>query len=133
MSDTFDDFVSTVRAVGSAAGKVAGEAVEASRSKLQELKLQSELRETYERLGTVVYDAAKKETGNPELVEMIVGEIDGIRKKIDALHEPKAAQKAADPAQQSCPQCGHVNPADSCYCGKCGAPLTPKKEDAPAE
>ena len=129
MSDSIDNFVSTVRAVGTAAGKVANDAVEASRNKIQELKLLGELRETYERLGSVVYDSVKKDLENPELVEMIVAEIDGIKKKLEELKTEPSDKKA----EQSCPQCGHCNAADSYFCCKCGAPLAVRQENVPAE
>ena len=50
-----------------------------SRVKLQELKLSSELKDAYERLGSVVYDNIKNNTENQSLVDLVVGEIDQIR------------------------------------------------------
>ncbi len=54
-----DDLVSKAKELADTVGKATGELVDDSRVKLQELKLSSELKDAYERLGSVVYEIGR--------------------------------------------------------------------------
>ena len=54
-----DDLMHKAKELADTVGKATGELVDDSRLKLQELKLSSELKDAYERLGSVTYDAMR--------------------------------------------------------------------------
>ena len=129
-----DDLVSKAKELADTVGKATGELVDDSRVKLQELKLSSELKDAYERLGSVVYDNIKNNTENQSLVDLVVGEIDQIRENMETL---KASRSPSDAVERYCPQCGTTNGKEAVYCSRCGAPLSivvpePAPEPAPA-
>ena len=68
-----DDLMHKAKELADTVGKATGELVDDSRMKLQELKLSSELKDAYERLGSVTYDGIKAGTQNQALVDLVVG------------------------------------------------------------
>lgn len=124
-----DDLMSKAKELADTVGKATGELVDDSRMKLQELKLNSELKDAYERLGSVTYDALKNGAENKALVDLVVSEIDGILRSIEQL---KAARTAPAPGEKYCPQCGTTNGGDAVYCVRCGAPLSMAAPEPPA-
>ena len=125
---TLDNFMNKARELADSVGKVTGELVDDSRLKIQEIKLNSELKDAYERLGTVVYDGIKSGARNQALVDLVVSEIDGIRRDLDSLKV-----KAPESSERYCPQCGATNVKEAVYCCKCGAPLSAPAAQAPEE
>lgn len=128
MSVSFDELMHKAREVALAAGKVAGdmvgEVVDTSKLKLAEARLCSEIREATERLGSIVYEAARTGRDSLKLQQMLIGELDSLYASLDELH------KKANPTRGDlvCPQCGEKNPASGIFCTQCGAQLT--KEDS---
>lgn len=116
-----DDVMQRAKEIMDVVGKAAGELVDDSRIKLQELKLSSELKDAYERLGTVVYEGVKSGEHNQALADLVVGEIDSIHESLEAL---KATKSAPAPEEKYCSQCGTTNDKDAVYCNRCGAPLS---------
>lgn len=125
-----DDLMHKAKELADTVGKATGELVDDSRLKLQELKLSSELKDAYERLGSVTYDAMKNGTENKALVDLVVSEIDGILQSLETL---KATKSVPETGEKYCPQCGTTNGSDSVYCTRCGAPLTIVAPEAPAQ
>ena len=129
---TLDNLMNKAKELADSVGKATGELVDDSRLKIQEIKLSSELKDAYERLGSVVYDSIKTGTQNQALVDLVVSEIDTIQKDLETLK----GKSAPASTEKYCPQCGATNSRESVYCSKCGAPLTPpapKAEPAPEE
>lgn len=124
-----DDLMSKAKELADTVGKATGELVDDSRMKLQELKLNSELKDAYERLGSVTYDAIKNGTENKALVDLVVSEIDGILQSIEKLKASKGVPAAGE---KYCPQCGTSNGGDAVYCVRCGAPLSMAAPEPPA-
>ena len=121
-----DQWMGKAREMANAAGKMAGEALDASKTKVQELKLSGDLKDAYARLGTVVYDARRGGVDNEKLVDLILGEIETLRKELKALNP----QQEAESRELYCPQCGAANDPEDLFCPKCGAPLS---KQAPVE
>ena len=121
-----DDLVSKAKELADTVGKATGELVDDSRIKLQELKLNSELKDAYERLGSVTYDGMKNGVENKDLV---VSEIDGILQSLELL---KTVKTTPAPEEKYCPQCGTTNSSDAVYCLRCGAPLSMAAPEPPA-
>ena len=125
-----DDLMHKAKELADTVGKATGELVDDSRMKLQELKLSSELKDAYERLGSVTYDGIKAGTQNQALVDLVVGEIDAIQKSLEEL---RAAKTAPETGEKYCPQCGTTNDKVSVFCSRCGAPLSMAAEPPKAE
>lgn len=124
-----DDLVSKAKELADTVGKATGELVDESRLKLQELKLSSELKDAYERLGSVAYDSLKNGADNKALVDLVVSEIDSILQSLEAL---RAVRTTPETVEKYCPQCGTTNGGDAVYCTRCGAPLGMAAPEAPA-
>lgn len=129
-----DDLVQRVKDLADTVGRATGELVDDSRIKLQELKLSSELRDAYERLGTVTYEGIKSGETNQSLIDLVVGEIDVIHQSLELL---KVAKDTPEVEEKYCAQCGTTNGRDAVFCSRCGAPLSmtaeaPREEEAPA-
>ena len=127
MSTNMDAFMNKAREMACAAGKVAGEVVDTSKAKLQEMKLNADLKDAYARLGNVVYDSIKKDSDNRQLIDMIVGEIDTLKKE---LQETQPVQ-SEDPGEIYCPKCGATNEKGFSFCCKCGTALTAERPEQP--
>lgn len=125
-----DDVMQKAKEVAGAVGRAAGELVDDSRVKLQELKLSSELKDAYERLGTVVYDGVKSGEHNQALADLVIGEIDSIHRSLEELKATKSAPVAEE---RYCSQCGTTNDKDAVYCNRCGAPLSMAAESVAEE
>ena len=93
---TLDDQMHNAKEMADNVGKATGELVDDSRMKLQELKLSSELKDAYERLGSVTYDGIKAGTQNQALVDLVVGEIDTIQKSLEELRAAKTAPETGE-------------------------------------
>ncbi len=119
MAISWDRLANQARRAASAAGKVAGEVVDTSKVKLAEVRLNSEIRDAYERLGALTYDASRLGRSNEQLREMVMSEIDGLLRERELLK----AQGAAINGQILCPKCGSANNMDVNFCNECGAPL----------
>lgn len=117
---TMDQLKARTKEVMDAAGKMAGEVLDLSKNKVQELKLTGELKDAYARLGNVVYESRRSQVNNDQLVDLIMGEIDTLKKSLEQL-SPKEETSGRE---VHCPQCGAVNGAKFSFCAKCGAFLT---------
>ena len=124
-----DDLMNKARELADLVGKATEELVDDSRIKIQELKLSSELKDAYERLGSVIYDSIKSGEENQALVDLVVGEIDTIHQGLEALK----VKAAPAPAERYCAQCGATNGGESSFCSRCGAPLSIPEEAPEAE
>ncbi len=124
MSDAFDNLISKAKEAAAVAGKMAGDVVDSSKLKIREAKLSTEIKEAYERLGSVVYDSIKHDTDNRQLVDMMVTELDGLLQELEELK----TKEASDRDKVMCPQCGALNDEDFTFCSKCGAALYQKPE-----
>ena len=71
-----NEFINTAKELADLAGKKAGEAVEISKLKINNVKINGEIQKTYEKLGAFVYKFRKSGEENNELIDMCVKEID---------------------------------------------------------
>ena len=124
MSDTFNRFISKAKEAANVAGKGAGDVVDSSKLKLREVKISTDIKEAYERLGSIVYDSIKHDTDNRQLVDMVVSELDGLLTELDELK----TKDAAVVGQVICPKCNALNNEEFTYCSRCGAALYQKAE-----
>lgn len=123
---TMDQLKERTKEMVEAAGKMAGEVLDLSKTKVQEMKLTGELKDAYARLGTVVYESRRSHTDNEKLMDLIMGEIDTLKEALDQL----APRPDSGSKEIHCPQCGAANGSQFSFCAKCGAFLS---EQAPVE
>ena len=119
MDTFFEDFCTKAKDVADAAAKKTGELVEISKYKIEASKINSEIRRTYEQLGSSVYSMVKGGYDNQELVNSLAEDIDELFMRLDAVNEKLSELKNAI----ICPVCGKTNAKDSMYCSKCGSKL----------
>lgn len=107
------------------AGKKAGEAVEVSKLKINNVKINGEIQKTYEKLGAFVYKFRKSGKENNELIDMCVKEID----ELLATLEENEKRINETRHKVKCPDCGALNDIQAVYCMKCGGKLQNEIED----
>lgn len=133
--DTFDEFLGKAKNLVDIAGKKTGEAVELARLKMNRIQINSDIQKTYEKLGAFVYKFHKSGETNNELIDICVGEIDGLLAQLDVISNKINDIKSS----VKCPQCGTLNDQGAIYCAKCGAKMSvetaaePEYADAPSE
>lgn len=111
-----DSIISQARDVATDVGKRAGDVVEVSKLKLQEISLGSDIDKVYEKLGLMVYEMVKAGTANQGLVDECVEEIDSLKSELDVIrgkldelhnvHRCDSCGNAVDIKAQFCPNCG---------------------------
>lgn len=120
-----NEFINTAKELADLAGKKAGEAVEVSKLKINNVKINGELQKAYEKLGAFVYKYRKNGEENDELIDMCVKEIDDLQA---ALEENE--QKINETRHKvKCAACGAINDVQAAYCAKCGAKLPQETEE----
>lgn len=125
MTVSFDELIHKAKEVALTAGKIAGdvvgEVVDTSKAKLAEAKVNAQIAEVNERLGMVVYEAAKTGKDSLKLQEMLI-------KELDSLYKTQGDLRKVSPvsgSEVSCTQCGEKNPLNASFCIKCGVKLAP--------
>lgn len=116
----FEDILGKAKDVADVAGKKTGEIVELSRLKMQCVSVNNDIKHLYEKLGNAVYSMAKSDYENPELVQSLIDDIDEELEHLNELNDRIADLKNIN----ICSCCGNKNPAEACYCAKCGNRLT---------
>ena len=106
-----NEFINTAKELADLAGKKAGEAVEVSKLKINNVKINGEIQKTYEKLGAFVYKFRKSGEENNELIDMCVKEIDEL---LAALEEN---EKRINETRHKvkCPDCGALNDIQAVY------------------
>lgn len=119
-----NEWLNTAKGLADLAGKKAGEAVEVSKLKLSNMKINGEIQKTYEKLGSFVYKFRKGGEENGELIDLCVKEIDDLL----TLLQDNEAKINENRNKAKCPACGALNDVQAVYCMKCGEKL---QYDAP--
>ena len=116
---TFDDMMLKAKEMVDIAGKKTEEAVSYSKLKIGLCNATSDLNKAYQRLGAIVYDMAKNDLQEPELVDRCTEEIDLLRSRCDELREQMACLKN----YRICPTCGNKCDPESKFCQTCGSTI----------
>lgn len=114
-----DDLFEQAKSMVNVAAKKTNEVVEISKLKLDCLKINSEIKGMYEKLGRTAYNMHHDSYKNDHLLKSLCEEIDELLSKLNDLTE-----KIADKQNVViCPVCRAKNLQDSFYCSKCGAKI----------
>ena len=117
--DFFNAIAEKTRSFAGSASKKTGNAVEVSKASIKLSQLESQLRKTFERIGTLVYEESQGFADNSDLTEICIREASSLQVEIRELQDKIKELKA----KKICPQCGRENPSDKSYCEGCGTKL----------
>ena len=120
----WNDILGKAKEFGKAVGDVAGEVVDASRQKIDEMKKRRELEECYMNLGRMYYALLQEGTEDAETAHAIAEKAAAIK----VMLETASAQKKREDAELrmvACPHCGKLVPSTAVFCSYCGKAIHP--------
>lgn len=112
----WNDLFGKAKDIANAATKKTGEVVEASKLKLQEASINSDIASSYEKIGSWHYRSKKMGVDFTEKIEKEILRVDGFLEALKELHEKMAEIKRV----RKCANCGAVCPIESHFCSRCG-------------
>ncbi len=116
---SFEDFLNKAKDLAEVATQKTNDVVETSKLKYSKMQINTQVKQTYERLGNSVYLMKKSGNFNEPLLDKYVAEVDRL---LDQLR--KADQKIDDINKViTCPNCSSRNDRDAVFCSKCGSRL----------
>ena len=101
-----------------AAGKKTNELYELSKYKYESVRISSELKKLYEKLGVTVYKLVRSGSTDNTEIDGITAQIDDAKRR---LFQVKAIM--AEMQNKKLCKCGALNPKDAYFCSKCGTKL----------
>ena len=113
--------------VANVAGKKTEEMVEASKLKLQEVSVNADLQDCYEKIGSLVYRSKKSGEDNEQSIEQLVEQADVLLEQLAQL------QSKREEIKKKCPNCGAACSVDSHFCSRCGMVLHEQSDLAPTQ
>lgn len=123
-SNDLNSFTETAKGVWEAITKTTDGFVTSSKSKLQKVSLQNEVKDAYTRLGNATYDANRLGLKNDEVIGLIMNEIDDLKSQIDQLTQQIDISENIN----RCPSCNAANLLDAKFCSQCGTQLPEMKD-----
>lgn len=116
LNSFLDNALETAKVVANAAGKKTEEVVETSKLRLQAMSISNELKQVYEKIGTMVYYAQKDNMDVQAAVQAQIAKVDQL---LDQLRDTEL--RAAELKKiKKCSNCGASCPSDSHFCSRCG-------------
>ena len=115
--NTFDHFINVAKEMADTAAQKTGEVLEASKQKLQEVKLTNTINKVYCELGFLYYNSLKF-GGNQEQMNASVALLDKLLKEQEELKNNPI--NFSREMKRSCAACGYENSANASFCAKCG-------------
>ena len=104
--NSFNSLLDKAISVANVAGKKTEEMVEASKLKIQEVSVNADLANCYEKIGSLVYSSKKFGADNEQ-------EIAQLRRALDRFNREV----------RKCPNCGASCATDAHFCSRCGMVL----------
>lgn len=127
VSELADNAVKLAKDVAAQTGKKTEEIVGASKVKLDIMKMENEIKTVNQKLGATVYEASVSEgAGYTEVIDQYIAELATKHAQLEQLKKQAAAMKKT----VVCEACKAVNPKESFFCSRCGAPLPVTEPDA---
>lgn len=117
--EMFDKFAEKAKEIAGAASKKTEATVEISRLKLRLSQTDSQLKSTFERIGTLVYEESQGFADNADLTEICIKEASNLEREKKELLQKISLLKD----KRVCPKCKSENPSDKKYCSECGSKL----------
>lgn len=120
----FDDALESVKRGFDIAAAKTGDAVEASKLKVERSQVKTRINSLYARLGKAYYASRKGDDSESELIEKIVEKLEGAMSDLDDIEMLIANTKSV-----KCQICGKKNSAGADFCKECGTPLYEDNEE----
>jgi len=117
----FDDILDSAKNAFEKTSEKAEEIIDKGKTQVRIMKLRSELRNCYTRLGLRVYNKSKAGEDFGSDIEIKIHEIDILREQIADLKEQSELIKYS----KKCKNCGSYNDKEDEFCLDCGATLYP--------
>ena len=117
--DFFNTIAEKTRSLAGSASKKTGNAVEVSKASIKLNQLENQLKKTFERIGTLVYEESQGFADNSDLTEICIREATSLQVEIRELQAKVKELKE----KKICPKCGKENQSDKIYCESCGTKL----------
>lgn len=111
--------------VANVAGKKTEEMVEASKLKLQEVSVNADLQDCYEKIGSLVYRSKKSGEDNAQAID----QADVLLEQLAQLQSKREEIKK----MKKCPNCGASCSVDSHFCSRCGMVLHEQSDLVPTQ
>lgn len=105
--------------VGKTVSGVACEVVDASKLKVEQIKMQRELAAAYAKLGKLCYAHFHESDKIPEEAKNDVKRIEDLEERLAEL-KSEPGQPDDSEAAEACPYCGGMNRTSASYCSYCG-------------
>ena len=115
----FNQLAEKTRSFAGSAGKKTETAVELSKASIKLNQLENQLKKTFERIGTLVYEESQGFADNGDLTEICIRDAAALEREIRELNEKIKNMKE----KKVCPVCGLSNPSEKTYCENCGTKL----------
>lgn len=115
----FEDTIVKAKDVVDTAAKKSGDFISLQKLKIDAAKLNSLISKDYETLGRIVYSNMKSGAELDDGTDEIVASVKRHRAQLAELEKQISENKGT----VLCADCGHANPSDCTFCGKCGTRL----------
>ena len=126
----WNDILGKAKEFGKAVGDVAGEVVDASRQKLDEMKKRRELEECYLKLGHMYYALLQDGTEDAEAAHKMAEKAAAIIVMLENASTRKQKEDA-EIHMIACPHCNKLVPSTAGFCSYCGKASYPAEEQKP--
>lgn len=123
----WNDILGKAKEFGRAVGDVAGEVVDASRQKIDEMKKRHELEECYMKLGRMYYALLQEGAEDAEAAHAIAEKAAAIKVILEAAEAKKQREKT-ETHMVACPHCNKLVPSTAIFCSYCGKAIHPVEE-----
>ena len=129
--NSFSSLLDKAISVANVAGKKTEEVVETSKLKLQEVALNADLEDCYEKIGSLVFRSRTAGVDNEEQIAELIAQAQELVSQLTELKLKRAEIKKV----KKCPNCGASCEIDSHFCSRCGMVLSeePVEPQQPAE
>lgn len=110
--NSFNSLLDKAISVANVAGKKTEEMVEASKLKIQEVSVNADLANCYEKIGSLVYSSKKFGADNEQEIAQLIAQADELQAKREEIRKVR-----------KCPNCGASCATDAHFCSRCGMVL----------
>lgn len=117
--NSFNSLLDKAISVANVAGKKTEEMVEASKLKIQEVSVNADLANCYEKIGSLVYSTRKLGTDNELEISELVEQADALLEQLAQLQAKREEIRKV----KKCPNCGASCATDAHFCSRCGMVL----------
>ena len=117
--NSFNSLLDKAISVANVAGKKTEEMVEASKLKIQEVSVNADLANCYEKIGSLVYSSKKFGADNEQEIAQLIAQADELLEQLAQLQANREEIRKV----RKCPNCGASCATDAHFCSRCGMVL----------